>query len=56
MPLDIATAVMPELGKKFGLSLTAQIEQILLTRPLARIRLASDPPVTALMLHREIEY
>jgi len=38
-----------------GPSLTAKIEQILLTRPLARIRLTSHPPVTALMLHRDIE-
>ncbi len=34
-------------------SLHAHVEQILLTRPLARISLASDPPVTALMLHRD---
>jgi ABC-type sulfate/molybdate transport systems ATPase subunit len=38
-----------------GASLTAQIERILLTRPLARITLASDPPITALMLHRDLE-
>ena len=37
-----------------GRRLTAQVEQILLTRPLARISLASDPPVTALMLHRDV--
>jgi ABC-type Fe3+/spermidine/putrescine transport system ATPase subunit len=35
-------------------SLHAHVEQILLTRPLARISLASDPPVTALMLHRDV--
>jgi ABC-type Fe3+/spermidine/putrescine transport system ATPase subunit len=38
-----------------GASLTAHIGQILLTRPLARISLASDPPVTALTLHRDVE-
>src|SRR5712692_3283417 len=38
-----------------GTSLTAHIERILLTRPLARISLASDPPVTALLLHRDVE-
>ncbi len=38
-----------------GASLTAQITQVLPTRPLARISLASDPPVTALMLHRDLE-
>jgi ABC-type sulfate/molybdate transport systems ATPase subunit len=37
-------------------SLTAPIEQVLLTRPLARISLASDPPVTALILHRDLEH
>jgi ABC-type Fe3+/spermidine/putrescine transport system ATPase subunit len=35
-------------------SLSAHVEQIHLTRPLARISLGSDPPVTALMLHRDI--
>jgi ABC-type sulfate/molybdate transport systems ATPase subunit len=38
-----------------GASLTAQIAQVLPTRPLARVSLASDPPVTALMLHRDLE-
>jgi ABC-type sulfate/molybdate transport systems ATPase subunit len=36
-------------------SLTAPIDRILLTRPLAHISLASDPPITALTLHRDIE-
>lgn len=34
---------------------TAHVGQILPTRPLARVSLASDPPITALLLHREIE-
>jgi hypothetical protein len=38
-----------------GASLTAPVSQILPTRPLARISLASDPPVTALVLHRDLE-
>jgi ABC-type Fe3+/spermidine/putrescine transport system ATPase subunit len=38
-----------------GASLTAQAEQILRTRPLARITLDCDPPITALMLHRDID-
>ena len=38
-----------------GASLTAPIEQVVPTRPLARISLASDPPITALMLHRDLE-
>jgi ABC-type Fe3+/spermidine/putrescine transport system ATPase subunit len=38
-----------------GASLTAPIAQMLPTRPLARVSLASDPPITALMLHRDLE-
>jgi ABC-type sulfate/molybdate transport systems ATPase subunit len=38
-----------------GGSLIAPIEHIALTRPLARISLASDPPITALLLHRDLE-
>jgi ABC-type Fe3+/spermidine/putrescine transport system ATPase subunit len=37
-----------------GVSLTAQIAQVLPTRPLARVSLVCDPPVTALMLHRDL--
>jgi ABC-type Fe3+/spermidine/putrescine transport system ATPase subunit len=35
-------------------SLNAQVGQIVHTRPLARITLRSDPPIAALMLHRDI--
>jgi molybdate/tungstate transport system ATP-binding protein len=35
-------------------SSTAQVERIFRTRPLARITLRSSPPITALMLHRDI--
>ncbi|MFY9773725.1 MAG: ABC transporter ATP-binding protein [Trebonia sp.] len=35
-------------------SLTAPVSQVLPTRPLARITLASDPPITALLLHRDL--
>lgn len=38
-----------------GASLTAHVERIVRTRPLARITLGCDPPVAALMLHRDIE-
>jgi ABC-type Fe3+/spermidine/putrescine transport system ATPase subunit len=38
-----------------GTSFTARIEQIVPTRPLARISLGSSPAVTALMLHRDID-
>ena len=37
-------------GTAAGASLTAQVGQILRTRPLARITLDCDPPITALML------
>jgi len=36
--------------------LTAQVAQILHTRPLARISFRSDPPITALALHRDITH
>jgi molybdate/tungstate transport system ATP-binding protein len=35
-------------------SLTASVERIVHTRPLARITLGCDPPIAALMLHRDI--
>lgn len=35
-------------------SLTASVERIIRTRPLARITLGCDPPIAALMLHRDI--
>jgi ABC-type Fe3+/spermidine/putrescine transport system ATPase subunit len=34
---------------------TAHVERILRTRPLARITLTSDPPIAALLLHRDID-
>ncbi len=36
-------------------TVTAPIERILPTRPLARVSLASDPPIAALVLHRDID-
>ena len=36
-------------------SLTAHVGQIVHTRPLARITLGCDPPIAALMLHRDID-
>jgi molybdate transport system ATP-binding protein len=35
-------------------SFMARVEQIVHTRPLARITLGTNPPITALMLHRDI--
>ena len=38
-----------------GGNVTAHVERILRTRPLARVTLTSDPPIAALMLHRDID-
>jgi ABC-type Fe3+/spermidine/putrescine transport system ATPase subunit len=38
-----------------GTTITARIEQIVHTRPLARISLSTDPPITALIHHRDID-
>jgi molybdate/tungstate transport system ATP-binding protein len=38
-----------------GTSLTAQVQGIVRTRPLARITLNCHPPITALMFHRDID-
>ena len=53
-PEDL-TLRTPAPGAPAVVGLTAQIGQILPTRPLARITLASDPPITALLLHRDLE-
>jgi ABC-type Fe3+/spermidine/putrescine transport system ATPase subunit len=53
-PEDVELGPIPADGPA-GSSLTAQVEQILHTRPLARISLGSDPPITALMLHRDLD-
>jgi ABC-type Fe3+/spermidine/putrescine transport system ATPase subunit len=37
-----------------GASVTGQVTQLVLTRPLARVSVASEPAVTALLLHREL--
>jgi hypothetical protein len=42
----------PQAGQ---VSLTAHVGQIIHTRPLARITLGGNPPITALMLHRDID-
>jgi len=36
-------------------SLTAHVDQIVHTRPLARLTLSCDPPIAALMLHRDLD-
>jgi molybdate/tungstate transport system ATP-binding protein len=38
-----------------GAILTAQVDRIVRTRPLARITLTCDPPIAALMFHRDID-
>jgi ABC-type Fe3+/spermidine/putrescine transport system ATPase subunit len=38
-----------------GASFTAEVQEVVRTRPLARISLGSDPPITALMLHRDTD-
>jgi ABC-type sulfate/molybdate transport systems ATPase subunit len=45
----------PPAGTLVAATLTAPAAQILPTRPLARITLATDPPLTALLLHRDLE-
>ena len=53
-PEDIQLShVAPETA--VGTTLSAYVEQILPTRPLARVTLGSDPPIAALMLHRDID-
>jgi ABC-type Fe3+/spermidine/putrescine transport system ATPase subunit len=38
-----------------GARFTAQIQEVVHTRPLAHISLGADPPITALILHRDID-
>jgi ABC-type Fe3+/spermidine/putrescine transport system ATPase subunit len=38
-----------------GARLTAQVKEIIRTRPLARVSLSSDPPIAALILHRDLD-
>jgi molybdate/tungstate transport system ATP-binding protein len=45
----------PPADTQAAASLTAPAARILPTRPLARITLAADPPLTALILHRDLE-
>jgi ABC-type Fe3+/spermidine/putrescine transport system ATPase subunit len=52
-PEDIELGT-PAPGQPPSASLIAKIERVVHTRPLARISLASDPPIAALMLHRDI--
>jgi ABC-type sulfate/molybdate transport systems ATPase subunit len=53
-PEDLLLGTLPA-GTQAAASLTAPAAQILPTRPLARITLATDPPLTALVLHRDLE-
>jgi ABC-type sulfate/molybdate transport systems ATPase subunit len=45
----------PAPGAPPGTTFTAHVELIAPTRPLARVSLACDPPITALILHRELD-
>jgi ABC-type sulfate/molybdate transport systems ATPase subunit len=45
----------PPVGTHAAASLTAPAAQIVPTRPLALITLAADPPLTALLLHRDLQ-
>ena len=53
-PEDLLLGTPPP-GPQAAASLTAPAAQILPTRPLARITLATAPPLTALLLHRDLE-
>jgi molybdate transport system ATP-binding protein len=53
-PEDLLLGIPPA-GTQAAASLTAPVAQILPTRPLARITLATDPPLTALVLHRDLQ-
>jgi hypothetical protein len=53
-PEDLLLGTPPD-GTHAAASLTAPAAQILPTRPLARITLAADPPLTALVLHRDLQ-
>jgi ABC-type Fe3+/spermidine/putrescine transport system ATPase subunit len=53
-PEDLTLSAAPS-GTPPPVSMTAPASQILPTRPLARITLASDPPITALLLHQHLE-
>lgn len=53
-PEDVHLGLVPP-DVQTGPRLTAQVEQIVRTRPLARISLGSDPPMMALALHRDVD-
>ena len=53
-PEDVELDAMPA-NSPPGASLTAQVGQIIHTRPLARVSLASDPPIAAHILHRDLD-
>jgi molybdate transport system ATP-binding protein len=53
-PEDVLLGI-PGSDPPAGATLTAPVQQITPTRPLARISIASDPPVMALVLHRDLQ-
>lgn len=58
-PEEIVLGARPGAAASRGVAadaaLTAPVGEIVPTRPLARISLACDPPLTALILHRDLE-
>lgn len=52
-PEDVLLGRQPP-NRPSAASLTAPVSQVLATRPLARVTIASDPPITALLLHRDM--
>ena len=53
-PEDVELS-LPTADTPAGPSLTAQVDRIVHTRPLARITLNCHPPIATLMLHRDID-
>lgn len=55
-PEDVLLASPPAIAAGTEtVSVVTRIEEVIPARPLARISLASDPPLTALILHRDLE-
>jgi ABC-type sulfate/molybdate transport systems ATPase subunit len=53
-PEEVLLGTPPPGTPPTAASLTAPVLRVLSTRPLARITLDSDPPITALLLHRDL--
>jgi len=53
-PEDIELGPIAQ-GPPPGAGLTAHVQEIIRTRPLARVSLSCDPPITAQILHRDLD-